>query len=174
MTPHQLPEWKQLERHRDEIRGGDLRQWFASDPQRFERLSTKRSGLLVDYSKHLITADTLPLLRALARARGVESLRDRMFAGEHINVTEDRAVLHVALRNRSGRPMMIDGRDVMPGVNDALEHMRTFSDRIRDGRWTGFRSDRISDVVNIGIGGSDLGPAMVTEALTPFRLVVAL
>ncbi len=168
MTPHQLPEWKQLERHRDEIRGGHLRQWFASDPQRFERLSTKRSGLLVDYSKHLITADTLPLLRSLARARGVESLRDRMFAGEHINVTEDRAVLHVALRNRSGRPMKIDGRDVMPDVNDALEHMRTFSDRVRDGRWTGFRRDRISDVVNIGIGGSDLGPAMVTEALTPY------
>ena len=168
MTPHQLPEWQRLEQHRDEIRRGHLRQWFASDPQRFERLSTRRPGLLVDYSKHLITSDTLTLLRDLARARGIEALRDRMFAGERINVTENRPVLHVALRNRSGRPMLVDGRDVMPDVNAALEHMRTFSDRIRQGSWTGFTGQAISDVVNIGIGGSDLGPAMVTEALTPY------
>jgi glucose-6-phosphate isomerase len=165
-----LPEWQQLEQHRDDIRRGHLRQWFEADAQRFDRFSARRSGLLVDYSKHLITAETLPLLRQLARARGVETLRDRMFAGERINVTENRAVLHVALRNRSQRPMMIDGRDVMPDVNNALRHLRTFSDAIRSGDWTGFTGHRITDVVNIGIGGSDLGPAMVTEALIPYGL----
>ena len=163
-----LPEWRRLEQHRDEIRSGHLRQWFESDPRRFDRFSVRRPGLLVDYSKHLITTETLTLLRQLARARGVEALRDQMFAGEHINITENRAVLHVALRNRSGRAMLVDGRDVMPDVNAALEHMRTFSDAIRNGQWTGFAGKRITDVVNIGIGGSDLGPAMVTEALAPY------
>jgi glucose-6-phosphate isomerase len=165
-----LPEWQQLERHRDDIRRGHLRRWFEADAHRFDHFSARRTGLLVDYSKHLITTETLPLLRQLARARGVEVLRDRMFAGERINVTENRAVLHVALRNRSQRPMMIDGRDVMPDVNNALRHMRTFSDAIRSGHWTGFTGHRITDVVNIGIGGSDLGPAMVTEALIPYGL----
>ena len=168
MTPHQLPEWQELERHRDEVRRGHLRQWFESDAHRFDRFSARRTGLLVDYSKHLITGQTLPLLRQLARARGVETLRDRMFAGDHINVTENRSVLHVALRNRSARPMIVDGRDVMPDVTHALAHMRTFSDGIRDGKWTGFTGNRMTDVVNIGIGGSDLGPAMVTDALTPY------
>ena len=150
------------------MRRGHLRQWFESDAHRFERFSARRTGLLVDYSKHLITGQTLSLLRQLARARGVETLRDRMFAGDHINVTENRSVLHVALRNRSGRPMVVDGRDVMPDVTRALAHMRTFSDGIRDGKWTGFTGTRMTDVVNIGIGGSDLGPAMVIEALTPY------
>jgi glucose-6-phosphate isomerase len=163
-----LPEWQQLERHRDDIRRGHLRQWFEVDARRFDHFSARRPGLLVDYSKHLITADTLPLLRQLARARGVEALRDRMFAGEPVNVTENRPVLHVALRNRSQRPMMVGGRDVVPDVNHALRHMQTFSDAIRNGHWTGFTGHRITDVVNIGIGGSDLGPAMVTEALMPY------
>ena len=162
-----LAEWKALEQHRDEIRTGHLREWFRADPGRAERLSMRLDELLVDYSKHLVTDETLRLLRALARARGVETLRDRMFAGERINVTENRAVLHVALRNRSGRPMIVDGRDVMPDVRAALDHMRDFSERVRSGAWTGFTGARITDVVNIGIGGSDLGPAMVTEALTP-------
>jgi glucose-6-phosphate isomerase len=163
-----LPEWRRLDEHCREIRGGDLRRWFESDAGRFGRLSARRAGLLVDYSKHLITTDTLSLLRQLARARNVEVLRDRMFAGEPINVTENRAVLHVALRNRSQRPVMLNGRDVMPDVNAALEHMKTFSGAIRSGQWTGFTGRRITDVVNIGIGGSDLGPAMVTEALAPY------
>jgi glucose-6-phosphate isomerase len=164
----EIPEWLALERHRDEIRGGHLRDWFRTDPGRADRLSSRLGDLLVDYSKHLVTHETLRLLRALARGRGVEALRDRMFAGDKINVTENRAVLHLALRNRSGRPVTLGGRDVMPEVGAALDHMRDFSERIRTGTWTGFSGSRIGDVVNIGIGGSDLGPAMVTEALTPY------
>jgi glucose-6-phosphate isomerase len=160
--------WRKLEAHRDEIRRGHLREWFRRDPRRFEHFSARLDDLLVDYSKQLVTEDTLALLRELAQARGVEALRDRMFAGEKINNTEGRAVLHVALRNRTSRPMAIDGRDVMPDVRAALEHMRTFSDAVRTGEWTGFSGLRIADVVNIGIGGSDLGPAMATEALTPY------
>ncbi len=160
--------WKQLAAHRDEIRRGHLREWFRQDPGRFDRFSRRLDELLVDYSKHLVTDDTLRLLAQLARERGVESLRDRMFAGDRINVTEDRPVLHVALRNRSPRPIVVDGQDVMPAVKAALEHMRTFSDGIRSGKATGFSGLRITDVVNIGIGGSDLGPAMVTQALAPY------
>lgn len=160
--------WQQLNAHRADIGGGHLREWFRSDPRRFDRYSARLGDLLVDYSKHLITDETLRLLRALAREREVEALRDRMFAGEPINVTEGRPVLHIALRNRSSRPIQVDGRDVMPDVRAALEHMRTFSHSVRQGTWTGFSGLRITDVVNIGIGGSDLGPAMVTEALTPY------
>ena len=160
--------WRGLGAHVQDIRSGHFRQWFAADPQRFPRYTRRLDDLLVDYSKHLATDDTLRLLRDLARERGVEALRDRMFAGERINVTENRAVLHIALRNRSGRPMTIDGQDVMPDVRHALDHMRTFSDAVRSGAWTGVSGTRITDVVNIGIGGSDLGPAMATAALTPF------
>jgi glucose-6-phosphate isomerase len=163
-----LAEWQALEAHRQEIGRGHLRGWFREDPDRFRRFSQSLGSLLVDFSKHLITADTLRLLRALARARGVEALRDRMFAGDPVNVTENRAVLHVALRNLSGRPMRTDGRDVMPDVQAALRHVRVFSDRVRSGEWTGHTGRRITDVVNIGIGGSDLGPAMATLALTPY------
>jgi glucose-6-phosphate isomerase len=168
MTLRNHPIWQQLTAHRDEIRSGHLREWFASDAGRFGRMSAHLDDLLVDYSKHLATAKTLELLRGLARERGVEALRDRMFAGERINFTENRPVLHVALRNRSGRGIYVDGRDVMPDVNAALDHMRDFSERVRTGRATGFSGLRLTDVVNIGIGGSDLGPAMVTQALTPY------
>jgi glucose-6-phosphate isomerase len=163
--------WRQLETHRDAIRRGDLRGWFARDADRFNRFSQRLGPLLVDYSKHLVTDDTLRLLRSLARARHVEALRDQMFAGEAINVTEGRAVLHVALRNRSRRPTVAgsDGtHDVMPEVDRVLERMRHFSHAVRGGAWRGFTGLPIAEVVNIGIGGSDLGPAMVTEALTPF------
>jgi glucose-6-phosphate isomerase len=160
--------WKQLEAHRDDIRRGHLREWFRQDAGRFEHFSRRLGDLLVDYSKHLITSDTLRLLQQLARDREVEALRDRMFAGEPINVTEDRPVLHIALRNRSPRPILVNGGDVMPGVKAALNHMRIFSERIRSGAAAGFSGLRITDVVNIGIGGSDLGPAMVTQALTPY------
>ncbi len=164
----ELEAWRRLKAHRDQIRSGHLRTWFKNDPSRFDRLSARLGDLFVDYSKHLVTDETLTLLRALARVREVESLRDRMFAGDKINVTEDRAVLHVALRNRSNRPIEVDGRDVMPEVNAALDHMRGFSDRLRSGAWKGFTGQRITDVVNIGIGGSDLGPVMATLALTPY------
>ena len=150
------------------VRAGHLRTWFQQDPSRFDRFSGRLGDLLVDYSKHLVTDETLRLLRALARARDVEGLRDRMFAGEKINVTENRAVLHVALRNRSNRPIVVDGRDVMPDVNAALDHIRDFTGRLRSGAWTGYTGQRITDVVNIGIGGSDLGPVMATLALTPY------
>jgi glucose-6-phosphate isomerase len=164
----ELETWKELEAHRDDIRRGHLREWFRQDTGRFDRFSRRIGELLVDYSKHLATADTLGLLQRLARERGVEALRDRMFAGERINITEDRPVLHIALRNRSGRSIVVDGSDVMPAVRAALDHMRTFSERIRSGAAAGFSGLRITDVVNIGIGGSDLGPAMVTQALTPY------
>jgi glucose-6-phosphate isomerase len=160
--------WRALEAHVPHIRQGHLRKWFADDPQRFPRYTRRLDDLLVDYSKHLVVDETWQLLRNLARERGIEALRDRMFQGERINVTEDRAVLHVALRNRSERPMTIDGQDVMPAVTSALDHMRTFSDAVRSGSWTGYTGARITDVVNIGIGGSDLGPVMVTHALTPY------
>ncbi len=164
----QLDAWRRLESHRDDIRQLHLRDLFREDPGRFERFSFSLDDLLIDYSKHLITSDTMRLLGDLARARGVEALRDQMFAGEKINSTEGRAVLHVALRNRSERPIVVDGHDVMPDVRAALAHIRAFSDALRTGSWKGFTNRPITDVVNIGIGGSDLGPAMVTEALTPY------
>jgi glucose-6-phosphate isomerase len=146
-----------------------LRQLFADDPGRAERFSlTIGDDLHVDYSKNLITDDSMAVLHALARKTGVESLRNRMFAGDAINVTEHRAVLHVALRNRSGRPMQVNGQDVMPDVRAALDHVRTFSESVRAGQWLGHSGLRITDVVNIGIGGSDLGPAMVTQAMAAY------
>jgi glucose-6-phosphate isomerase len=145
-----------------------LRNLFTSDPDRASRFTLTLGDLIVDYSKNLITIETMAHLHALARDTGVEVLRDRMFAGEPINLTERRAVLHVALRNRSARPMPVNGRDVMPEVRAALDHVRTFSDAVRGGAWTGCGGQRITDVVNIGIGGSDLGPAMVTAALAPY------
>ena len=145
-----------------------LRDLFAADPARALRFSIDAVGFHADYSKHLITNDVMDALRQLAQTQGVETLRDQMFAGEPINITEHRAVMHVALRNRSGRPMLVAGKDVMPDVHAALGHMRDFSERVRKGQWTGHTGLRITDVVNIGIGGSDLGPAMAVEALKPF------
>ena len=146
-----------------------LRDLFAKDPGRADRFFLKvGEHLFVDYSKNLITQDSMTALFELARKTGVEALRDQMFAGAPINLTEQRAVLHVALRNRSAQPVTIDGRDVMPEVRAALEHMRAFSESVRAGRWLGYTGLRITDVVNIGIGGSDLGPAMVAQALTPY------
>jgi glucose-6-phosphate isomerase len=168
MRLRELDSWKQLDAHRDGIGGGDLREWFRQDADRFERFSRRLDDLLVDYSKQLVTTDTLRLLQQLARDCGVERLRDQMFDGERINITEDRPVLHIALRNRSSRAIAVDGQDVMPAVRAALDHMRTFSERVRNGAAAGFSGLRITDVVNIGIGGSDLGPAMVTQALTPY------
>ncbi|MGH9218027.1 MAG: hypothetical protein ACRD1W_01920, partial [Vicinamibacterales bacterium] len=148
-----------------------LRELFRHDPARAQRFFlTVGEHLFIDYSKNLITPDAMTALFQLARHTGVETLRDRMFSGEPINTTENRAVLHVALRNRSNRPMPIDGRDVMPDVRSALDHIRAFTEAVRGGRWTGYTGMRITDVVNIGIGGSDLGPAMAVQALTPYTL----
>ncbi len=145
-----------------------LRDLLANDPGRFDRFSLRFEDVLVDFSKNRATDRTLALLFDLARQSAVESLRDRMFNGEAVNFTEGRAVLHVALRNRSSRPIVTGGRDVMPDVRAVLDQMRTFSRRVRSGQHLGYTGKRITDVVNIGIGGSDLGPVMVCEALRPY------
>jgi glucose-6-phosphate isomerase len=160
--------WKALAAHRQEMQGVHVRALFEGDPRRFESFSLRLGDLLFDYSKHRVTPDTMQLLLELARQTDVRGWIDRMFAGERINVTENRPVLHVALRNRGPRPMPVDGRDVMPDVRRVLEQMRRFTDAVRRRTWTGHTGQRITDIVNIGIGGSDLGPAMVTEALRPY------
>jgi len=165
--------WIALEQHQRDIEKHHLRDLFAADPQRFHklqaRLSTGPGDLVLDFSKNRLTDDTIPLLFDLARTAKVEAWRDRMYAGERINNTENRGVLHIALRNRSNRPIMFDGADVMPLVNGVLEKLKAFSDQVRDGIWRGATGKRIRHVVNIGIGGSDLGPAMVVQALRRFR-----
>jgi len=145
-----------------------MRSLFADDASRFERFSQEACGILLDYSKNRVTEETMRLLLDLARSTEVEAWRTRMFDGEHINSTEDRPALHPALRNCSQRPFMVDGEDVMPGIKAVRERMRTFSDAVRNGIRTGATGKRITDVVNIGIGGSDLGPKMVTQALEPY------
>jgi glucose-6-phosphate isomerase len=160
--------WQALLTHKREIEPHHMRQLFAQNPGRAEEMTRDACGLYVDFSKHRTTAETMKLLLALARQAGVESWRDKMFAGAKINGTEDRAVLHVALRNRSNRPILVDGKDVMPEVNAVLAKMRSFSERLRSGAWKGHTGKTITDVINIGIGGSDLGPVMVTEALKPY------
>jgi glucose-6-phosphate isomerase len=157
--------WRALDHHADEIRTRHLRELFADDPSRGERLALEAEGLYLDYSKNRVTDETLALLIRLAEERGVAERRDAMFAGEHVNVTEDRAVLHVALRAPKGRRIEVDGEDVVPKVHEVLDRMSEFSDRIRGGEWKGHTGKRIRNVVNIGIGGSDLGPVMAYEAL---------
>ena len=147
----------------------DMRVAFRDDPQRFARFSTRLDDLLLDWSKCRVNETTMALLAELAKLAGVEKLRDQMFSGQVINVTENRPVLHVALRNRSGRPIMVDGKDVMPDVNATLDRMRSFADRVRDGTASAADGERFTDIVNIGIGGSDLGPAMATPALRPYH-----
>ncbi len=161
--------WQALENHYRQVKDLHMRDLFAADPKRFETFSLRLDDLVLDYSKNRITAETMELLVALARQAGVEPWRDRMFAGDKINVTEQRAVLHTALRNRSDRPVMVDGQNVMPAVNRVLAQMRTFTEAVRSGEWLGHTGKRITDVVNIGIGGSDLGPVMVSEALKPYQ-----
>ena len=163
-----LPAHQALSDHQVRIASLTLREMFAADPERFGRFSLWLGDILFDYSKNRITAETMDLLCALARQAGVEKRRDAMFSGARINVTEDRAVLHVALRNRANRPILVDGADVMPAVNAVLAQMRDFSGKVRSGAWTGYTGKPIADVVNIGIGGSDLGPQMVCLALANF------
>jgi glucose-6-phosphate isomerase len=167
-NPTRLSSWQALEAHQKEMANVQMRDLFKQDPQRFTKFSLRFNDILLDFSKNRITEKTLGMLYDLARQRNVEALRDQMFSGAKINTTEDRAVLHIALRNRSNRPILVDGKDVMPEVNAVLAHMKEFSDAVRSGAWKGYTGKEISDVVNIGIGGSDLGPVMATEALKPF------
>lgn len=166
LTQH--PSWKALYKHQETIADLHMRRLFEADATRFEQFSLTLDDMLFDYSKHRITHESLALLFQLAREAKIEEWRERMFSGEKINITEDRAVLHTALRNRSNTPVYVDGHDVMPAVNAVLAQMRTFSDKVRSGEWTGYTGKRITDIVNIGIGGSDLGPVMVCDALKPY------
>jgi glucose-6-phosphate isomerase len=157
--------WNALQRHHDQIATKDLREFFAEDPARGSELTVSVGDLYIDYSKHRVTRETLSLLLDLARAANVERHRDDMFAGVHINTSEDRAVLHVALRMPSGTALIVDGQDVVSDVHEVLDRMGDFTDRLRSGEWRGATGERITTVVNIGIGGSDLGPVMVYDAL---------
>ncbi len=164
----QLPAWQALQEHQWEIARLHMRDMFAADPQRFERYSVQLDDILFDYSKNRITDTTLGHLFTLAREAGLPEKIESMFRGDKINVTENRAVLHTALRNRSNRPVLVDGVDVMPNVNRVLTQMRHFSDAVRSQEWRGYTGKPINHVVHIGIGGSDLGPKMVVKALTPY------
>jgi glucose-6-phosphate isomerase len=167
------PAWRALADHRRAFDNFHLRDAFAAEPDRFERLSRRYTGggadLLLDFSKNRIDARTLPLLFDLARARGLQGHVDDMFGGTPINSTEGRAVLHVALRDLSGRAVQVAGRDVMPDVVAVRERFLDFAEQVRSGAWTGFGGDRFTDVVNLGIGGSDLGPQMIVEGLQPYH-----
>lgn len=170
INPTQTQAWKALTAHFESAQDMDLKTLFAENSQRFAKYSTRfGNDILVDYSKNLVNEETMKHLFALAEETDVKSAIQAMFSGEAINQTEGRSVLHTALRNRSNTPVMVKGEDVMPAVNAVLEKMKSFSERIIGGEWKGFTGKAITDVVNIGIGGSDLGPYMVTEALTPYK-----
>jgi glucose-6-phosphate isomerase len=159
------PAWRELERHFEQVRGTHLRDLFAADPERGERLVADGAGLHLDFSKNRITDETVIMLGELARECGVEARREAMFAGEHVNVSEDRAVLHVTLRMPRERSLVVDGVDVVREVHATLDRMAAFAERVRSGDWTGHTGKPICNVVNVGIGGSDLGPTMAYEAL---------
>ncbi|MEM7443398.1 MAG: glucose-6-phosphate isomerase, partial [Pseudomonadota bacterium] len=167
-TVTDLPAWQALKDHQAKVAPLHMRDLFAADSGRFDRFSLRVGDLLFDYSKNRITAETIDLLIALAESVDVPRWREAMFSGERINSTEGRPVLHTALRNRSDHPVLVDGVDVMPDVRRVLGQMQAFCDAIRSGSWTGHTGKPITDIVNIGIGGSDLGPAMATRALTPY------
>ncbi|MFD3695902.1 glucose-6-phosphate isomerase [Streptomyces sp. NPDC058646] len=165
---NRTPQWQALGKHREEFGQTHLRELFEAQPGRGTGYTLRVADLHIDYSKHLVTDETLELLRELAAATGVAELREAMFRGEKINTTEDRAVLHTALRAPKGAVVEVEGENVVPGVHAVLDKMASFADRVRSGEWTGFTGERITNVVNIGIGGSDLGPAMAYEALRAF------
>lgn len=166
--PTALPAWKALKAHQTELASLHMAKLFRKDDDRFEKFSLRFEDILLDFSKNRVKKPTMKLLHELALQADLPGWIEKMFSGKRINCTEDRAVLHIALRNRSNRPILVDGQDVMPGVNAVLKHMRECSDAIRSGTWRGFTDKPITDIVNIGIGGSDLGPVMVTEALKPY------
>jgi glucose-6-phosphate isomerase len=161
-------EWKALEAHHDALAGTHLRQLFADDPDRGARMHAEVGDLYLDYSKNRITDETIGLLVDLARRAGVPALRDAMFAGEKINITEERAVLHTALRAPRSESIVVDGVDTVQEVHRVLDKMTDFADRVRSGAWTGHTGKRVKHVINIGIGGSDLGPHMAYDALRDF------
>jgi glucose-6-phosphate isomerase len=160
--------WRSLEKHFNKVSKLHMRELFLKDSQRFKKFSLKYNDMLVDYSKNRITEETMQLLFRLAENSNLRNWIGKMFEGEKINFTEKRAVLHTALRNRTNKPVYVDGKDVMPEINSVLKHMREFSESVRNGEWKGYTGKQIVDVINIGIGGSDLGPVMVTEALKPY------
>src|SRR5712672_1858525 len=162
---NERPAWKALEAHYQRIQGKHLKQLFADDPARGERFTVETGGIFFDYSKNRITDETLKLLLQLAEESGLRARIDAMFRGEKINVTENRAVLHVALRAPKGASIVVDGKNVVPEVHAVLDKMADFARRVRGGQWKGHSGKRIRNVVNIGIGGSDLGPVMAYEAL---------
>ncbi|WP_369163028.1 glucose-6-phosphate isomerase [Candidatus Thiodiazotropha sp. LNASS1] len=166
---NQTDEWMALEKHWAEVEPLQMRDLFQQGPERVEQMSIRQCGIMLDYSKNRINARSMNLLLELAQAVDVDGWRRRMFSGERLNITENRAVLHVALRNRSNQPIWFDGEDVMPSVNAVLQRMEAFSESVRCGDWKGYTGKPISDVVNIGIGGSNLGPLMVCEALKPYQ-----
>jgi glucose-6-phosphate isomerase len=167
-NPTKTKSWQHLSEHFEKIKDVHMKDLFADDPQRFNRFSIRFKDILLDYSKNRITQETLQLLIELADEIGLSDAIHQMFDGAKINETENRAVLHIALRNRENSPIEVDGNDVMPEVNAVLDKMKDFSNKVISGEWKGYSGQRISDIVNIGIGGSDLGPVMVTEALKPY------
>ena len=170
MTPLNTPEWQSLQRHYDDIKYLSMRDEFALNSSRFDRFSINSGELLLDYSKNRITKETVEKLIELAKSLQLENWIERMFSGEAINTTEGRAVSHIALRNRSNTPIMVDGEDIMPKINAVLDQMRTFCQSVHSGDWLGYTGKKITDIVNIGIGGSDLGPAMICDALEPYGI----
>lgn len=168
INPTHTSAWKSLAAHHEQMESVHMKELFSAQPDRFEKMSVRFEELLLDYSKNILTEETMTLLRQLANETGLPAAIKAMFSGESINVTEGRAVLHTALRNRSNSPVLVDGKDVMPDVNAVLDKMEAFTTRLHSGEWTGYTGKKIDTIVNIGIGGSDLGPVMVTEALKPY------
>lgn len=162
------PAWKALEAHYATMKDTHMKDLFAQDAARFDKFSTKFEDILLDFSKNRITDETMDLLFKLADQQDVTAKAQAMFKGEKINNTEGRAVLHVALRNQSNTPILVDGEDVMPAVNETLQRIKVFTEKVRSGEWKGYTGKSINAIVNIGIGGSDLGPVMVCEALKPY------
>ena len=158
-----------LQKHYSETSSLHMRDLFKEDPERFNKFSLKLDDFVLDYSKNRITDETLPLLINLANECGLKDKINAMFSGKQINFTENRSVLHIALRNRSNTPIYVNNKDVMPEINRVLEKMHLFSDQVRNGSWKGATGKSITDIVNIGIGGSDLGPYMATEALKKYK-----
>lgn len=165
INPTKTTVWTKLKEHYEQIKTIHMRDLFASDEDRFNNFSIRFNDILIDYSKNIISYETMKLLLELAYEINLKSAVNTMFEGKKINETEKRAVLHTALRNRSGKPVIVDGSDIMPEIEEVLNHMKDFSEKIRSGRWKGYSDKPITDIVNVGIGGSDLGPLMVTEAL---------
>ena len=165
INPAETTAWQKLNTHFQSMKNFNLKEEFDHDPDRFHKFSLAWNDLLIDYSKNLINSETMELLHDLAKECQLAEAINEMFCGEHINVTENRSVLHTALRNQNKEPVLVDGKDVMPAIRTELDKMKLFTDKVRSGKWLGFSGKRITDLVNIGIGGSDLGPKMVCEAL---------